>query len=58
MTALARSSPMNEAILSPTPANRWGRPEDLMGAAVFLASAASDFITGVTMPVDGGFAIR
>jgi len=49
---------MNEAILSPTPANRWGRPEDLMGAAVFLASAASDFITGVTMPVDGGFAIR
>jgi len=58
LTALARNSPMNEAILSRTPANRWGRPEDLIGAAVFLASAASDFITGITMPVDGGYSIR
>lgn len=58
LTALARSSPMSEAILARTPANRWGQPEDLIGAAVFLASAASDFVTGVTLPVDGGYSIR
>jgi 2-deoxy-D-gluconate 3-dehydrogenase len=34
---------------------RWGRPNDLTGAAIFLASPASDYITGVVMPVDGGF---
>jgi 2-deoxy-D-gluconate 3-dehydrogenase len=37
---------------------RWGQPEDHAGAAVFLASPASDFITGVTIPVDGGYRIR
>lgn len=57
MTAAARSSPMNAAILSRTPANRWGRPDELAGPAVFLASAASDFITGITLPVDGGYSI-
>ena len=39
-----------------TPAGRWGVPEDLAGIAVFLASPASDFITGAAIPVDGGFA--
>ena len=58
MTAPARTSPMNEAILARTPANRWGQPDELIGAAVFLASAASDFVTGITLPVDGGYSIR
>ena len=58
MTAGARSSPMNDEILARTPANRWGQPDELIGAAVFLASHASDFITGVTLPVDGGYSIR
>jgi 2-deoxy-D-gluconate 3-dehydrogenase len=37
------------------PAARWGTPEDLAGLAVFLASPASDFITGAAIPVDGGY---
>jgi 2-deoxy-D-gluconate 3-dehydrogenase len=40
-----------------TPAGRWGRPEDLVGTAVYLASAASDFITGSSITVDGGYAV-
>ncbi len=48
---------LHERVLSRTPAGRWGEPSDLMGAAVFLASAASDFVTGVALPVDGGFSI-
>ncbi len=48
---------LHERVLSRTPAGRWGEPDDLMGAAVFLASAASDFVTGVALPVDGGFSI-
>lgn len=46
--------PFNSFILSKTPANRWGTPEDLMGPAVFLASNASDFVNGHTLYVDGG----
>lgn len=42
-------------VLSKTPAGRWGRPEDIAGAVVFLASAASDFITGQIIYVDGGW---
>jgi 2-deoxy-D-gluconate 3-dehydrogenase len=57
MTAMARHSPMNDAILARTPAKRWGQGEDLVGAAVFLASRGADFITGVTLPVDGGYSI-
>ena len=41
-----------------TPAGRWGQPEELAGTAVFLASKASDFVTGETIRVDGGYAIR
>jgi 2-deoxy-D-gluconate 3-dehydrogenase len=37
------------------PAGRWGYPDDLGGTTVFLASAASDYVTGITIPVDGGF---
>jgi 2-deoxy-D-gluconate 3-dehydrogenase len=40
-----------------TPAGRWGEPDDHKGVAVFLASAASDFVTGASIPVDGGYAI-
>jgi gluconate 5-dehydrogenase len=46
--------PFNEFILQRTPAARWGNPEDLAGTAVFLASQASDFITGQIIYVDGG----
>lgn len=44
-------------IISRTPARRFGEPEELGGTAVFLASRASDFVTGVSIPVDGGFAV-
>jgi gluconate 5-dehydrogenase len=46
--------PFNDFILNRTPAGRWGNPEDLAGTAVFLASAASDFINGQIIYVDGG----
>ena len=46
------------AILERIPAGRWGRPEDLAGAAVFLASAASDYVHGTIVTVDGGWLAR
>ena len=46
---------LNERVLARTPAGRWGAPQDLAGIAVFLASAASDFVTGAAIPVDGGY---
>ena len=46
---------LHNAVVDRTPAKRWGRPPDLAGAAVFLSSPASDFVTGVALPVDGGF---
>jgi 2-deoxy-D-gluconate 3-dehydrogenase len=48
---------LNEKVLARTPAGRWGEPADLAGIAVFLASSASDFITGAAIPVDGGYSI-
>lgn len=45
----------SDFILSRIPAGRWGQPEDITGAAIMLASQASDYITGITIPVDGGF---
>ena len=45
------------AILARTPLNRWGRPQDLAGAVVFLCSPAANFITGTILPVDGGYLI-
>lgn len=48
---------LHDKVLTRTPAGRWGRPEDFAGVAVFLASAASDFITGTVLPVDGGYSI-
>ncbi|MFZ3309662.1 MAG: glucose 1-dehydrogenase [Xanthobacteraceae bacterium] len=49
---------LHDTVMSRTPAARWGEPADLAGAAVFLSSAASDFVTGVALPVDGGFSAR
>jgi gluconate 5-dehydrogenase len=46
--------PFNEFIISRTPAARWGNPEDLAGATIFLASKASDFVNGQIVYVDGG----
>jgi 2-deoxy-D-gluconate 3-dehydrogenase len=46
---------LHDNVVQRTPSNSWGRPEDLMGAAIFLCSPASDFVTGTALPVDGGF---
>ena len=48
---------LHEKVLSRTPAARWGASSDFAGIAVFLASHASDFVTGAAIPVDGGFSI-
>ena len=48
---------LEENVVARTPMGRWGNPADLVGAAIFLASKASDFVTGVALPVDGGFSI-
>ena len=48
----------NQSILERIPAGRWGEPSDLQGTAVFLASAASDYVQGITLPVDGGWLCR
>ncbi len=49
---------LHDRVLARTPAGRWGTPEDLSGIAVFLASAAADFITGAAIPVDGGYSVQ
>lgn len=51
------TTPLGEQIRSKTPAGRWGEPEDLVGTAVFLASEASNFVTGISIPVDGGYTV-
>jgi len=48
---------LHEKVLARTPAARWGGSADFAGIAVFLASSASDFVTGTAIPVDGGFSI-
>jgi 2-dehydro-3-deoxy-D-gluconate 5-dehydrogenase len=48
---------LHERVLARTPAARWGASADFAGIAVFLASHASDFVTGTAIPVDGGFSI-
>ncbi|MFJ4998558.1 SDR family oxidoreductase [Microbacterium sp. NPDC088619] len=49
---------VNRRIIEHTPAGRWGDVADLMGATVFLASSASDFVNGHTLTVDGGYLVR
>ena len=51
------AKPMGEQIRRRTPARRWGMPDDLVGTVVYLASPASDFVTGVHIPVDGGYRV-
>jgi 2-deoxy-D-gluconate 3-dehydrogenase len=48
----------NKLILDRVPAGRWGLPEDLVGALIFLSSSASDYVHGILLPVDGGFLAR
>jgi len=49
---------LHERVLARTPAGRWGAPEDLAGVAVFLSGSSSDFVTGVAIPVDGGYSAQ
>lgn len=56
--ALQADEKRNAEILGRIPVGRWGEPDDLAGAAIFLASAASDYVHGVTLPVDGGWLAR
>jgi 2-deoxy-D-gluconate 3-dehydrogenase len=58
MTAPVKTMPLNDEILARTPAGRWGQAEEVAGTAVYLASKASGFVTGTTIRVDGGYAIR
>jgi len=55
--ARAQVPGLNERVLARTATGRWGQPEDLAGVAVFLASRASDFVTGTSITVDGGYSI-
>lgn len=58
-TAALRADPdRTAAILARIPAGRWGRPEDIAGAAVFLASGAADYVHGAVLAVDGGWLAR
>ncbi|MCP5367498.1 MAG: 2-dehydro-3-deoxy-D-gluconate 5-dehydrogenase KduD [Hyphomicrobiales bacterium] len=56
--ALREDAARNAEILARIPAGRWGEPGDLGGAAVFLASAAADYVHGAVLPVDGGWLAR
>ena len=56
--ALQADETRNRQILERIPTGRWGRPEDIAGAALFLASSASDYVTGHVLAVDGGWLAR
>lgn len=59
ITENTRSNPTtNQRVIDHIPANRWGEPDDLMGAVVFLASRASDYVNGHILAVDGGYLVR
>lgn len=59
ITTATRSNPdSNRRVLEHIPADRWGEPADLMGALVFLASRASDYVNGHILAVDGGYLVR
>jgi 2-deoxy-D-gluconate 3-dehydrogenase len=54
-TLLREDKLRNQAIIDRIPQGRWGQPKDLAGSVIFLASKASDYVTGITLPVDGGW---
>jgi 2-deoxy-D-gluconate 3-dehydrogenase len=56
--ARAQVEGLDERVVARTPAGRWGVPDDLAGVAVFLASSASDFVTGTAIPIDGGYSAQ
>ncbi len=56
--ALQADEKRNTEILGRIPSGRWGQPSDLGGAVIFLASPASDYVQGITLPVDGGWLSR
>ncbi len=59
ITEATRSDPVaNQRVIDHIPAGRWGDPSDLMGALVFLACRASDYVNGHTLVVDGGYLVR
>ena len=55
--ARAQVDGLHDRVVARTPAGRWGDPDDLAGVAIFLASSASDFVTGTAIPVDGGYSM-
>lgn len=57
-TQIRKDADRSDAILDRIPAGRWGTPEDMQGAVVFLASSASDYVNGFTVAVDGGWLAR
>ena len=58
LTDFWREDGRDRLILERTPMGRWGKPEDMAGTALFLASDAAAFVTGVTLPVDGGYTAK
>lgn len=57
-TALIADEKRNAEILDRIPAHRWGKPDDIKGIAIFLASDASDYLNGAVIPCDGGYLVR
>jgi 2-deoxy-D-gluconate 3-dehydrogenase len=57
-SALRSDAERAEGLLARIPAGRWGEPEDLKGAVVYLASDAASYVHGTTIPVDGGWLAR
>lgn len=57
MTQHLKTSPLFDFVRRKTPAGRWGSPRDMVGAAVFLSGAGSDFVTGAVLSVDGGYSV-
>jgi len=55
---LDKTKPRYQQITDRIPANRWGTPDDMKGATVFLASSASDYLGGCIIPVDGGYLVK